>query len=387
MQRHKKKDTIGFIEISILLIIWLIVFVSPIVIQNNNNNVSWSIILTDWEQLLPFFILTLFNHFVLVPFFFFKKNITQYLLGAIFTLLLFVFFTTLLHDPIERPMQARSSEEFFMLNPPPGEFLPGEPRNINKNRGMVGPPPGSRNISAQQQLPGGMPPFLNVSIIALLILGFDTGLRTVFMWTKSEQENEVLEKEKVKSELAFLRNQVSPHFFMNTLNNIHALIDFDSEEAKEAVIRLSKLMRHLLYDSEKELITIKEELSFIESYVDLMKMRINDKVKVVLNINTFNSEKKIPPLLFTSLIENAFKYGVSYQNDSFIDIAISTTETELSFVLKNSIAENTQKQYESHSGIGLENTRKRLNLLYQDNYSMDICSEENIFSVNLKLPL
>ncbi len=139
-------------------------------------------------------------------------------------------------------------------------------------------------------------------------------------WSKLEQEKTLLEKENVQNQLAFLRNQVSPHFFMNTLNNIHALIDVDTEEAKEAIIKLSKLMRHLLYDSQAELVPLAKEMEFIQSYINLMKLRFSEKVKINLSIPDQLPDKSIPPFLFTSFVENAFKHGISYQNSSFIDI-------------------------------------------------------------------
>jgi LytS/YehU family sensor histidine kinase len=167
---------------------------------------------------------------------------------------------------------------------------------------------------------GAWMPLLNSVFIGILILGFDLGLRTSFKWSRLEQQRTQLEKENIKNELAFLRNQLSPHFFMNTLNNIHSLIDIDTEEAKESIIRLSHLMRHLLYDSEDESIPLSKEVNFIQSYVELMKLRYTDKVKVSFTVDSDTSNISIPPLLFTSLIENAFKYGVSYKQKSFINI-------------------------------------------------------------------
>ncbi len=187
-------------------------------------------------------------------------------------------------------------------------------------------------------------------IFSFLLVGFDTGLMTIFRLAKSERKRAILEKQNADVQLAFLRNQVSPHFFMNTLNNIHSLIDFDTDEAKDSIIRLSKLMRHLLYDSEIEKIPIRKEIEFIKNYVDLMKLRYSDKVKITLDLPDQLPDKSIPPLLFTSFVENAFKHGISYQHSSFINITFSIDDDQLNFEVRNSNPGLTKK--DEPSGIG-----------------------------------
>lgn len=207
----------------------------------------------------------------------------------------------------------------------------------------------------------------------------------IFRWSKLEQEKTLLEKENVQNQLAFLRTQVSPHFFMNTLNNIHALIDVDTEEAKDSIIKLSKLMRHLLYESQGETTSLKKEIEFVKSYVNLMKLRFSEKVKINVEVPDLIPEKEIPPLLFTSVIENAFKHGISYSSASFINIKISTPEDKLLFEVTNS--KTAQKAEESDHGIGLENTQKRLELLYPANYNFRIIDNEDDFTVVISIPL
>lgn len=193
------------------------------------------------------------------------------------------------------------------------------------------------------------------------------------------------EKENVENQLAFLRTQVSPHFFMNTLNNIHSLIDFDTTEAKDSIIRLSKLMRHLLYDSEAEQIPLRKELEFIQNYVELMKLRFSNKVNIELDIPGQVPDKTIPPLLFTSFVENAFKHGINIQGSSFVFITFAFVDECLVFAMKNSKS-GLQKDDE-HKGIGIENSRKRLDLLYGDRYSLEIDDGKDEFVLSLTLPL
>jgi sensor histidine kinase YesM len=172
---------------------------------------------------------------------------------------------------------------------------------------------------------------------------------------------------------------------MNTLNNIHSLIDIDTDEAKESIIRLSKLMRHLLYDSEIEKIPIQKEFDFIKNYIDLMKMRYSDKVAIGFQLPEQVPNKSIPPLLFTSFVENAFKHGVSYKQDSFINIEFSYNGENLTFQVKNSILNNGKD--ELASGIGIENARKRLDLLYGEKYSLEIDESDNEYYVRLSIPV
>ena len=123
---------------------------------------------------------------------------------------------------------------------------------------------------------------------------------------------------------------------MNTLNNIHALIDISTEDAKESVIKLSKLMRYLLYDSEQGNTKLSREIEFIKSYVDLMKLRYSSKVSIKLSFPEFIPSIDIPPMLFTSIVENAFKHGISYQHESYIEIVLNVDEKYVYFRIKNS---------------------------------------------------
>lgn len=193
------------------------------------------------------------------------------------------------------------------------------------------------------------------------------------------------EKLFIESELAFLRNQVSPHFLMNTLNNIHALIDIDAGEAKGSIIILSKLMRHLLYESERDANPISMEMGFIQNYIDLMRLRFAEKADIKLEIQEALPGNSIPPLLFTSLLDNAFKHGIAANNGSFIHINITSSGSKLTFEIKNGIPKHTKSN--AQSGIGIENTRKRLNLLYGENYELYISDMNDIYIARLTIPI
>jgi LytS/YehU family sensor histidine kinase len=227
----------------------------------------------------------------------------------------------------------------------------------------------------------------NNLITSILIIGSSTAFELFYKWLTEEKLRKDIEKEQFKTSLALLRHQVSPHFFMNTLNNIHSLIEIDTEKAQDAVERLSTLMRYLLYDSAQSTIELKKEVEFIYSFISLMQLRHSDEVKVSIVIPEQIPEVKIPPMLFISLLENAFKHGVSYPLKSFIYFELQFQETSLHCIVKNSKHNIPKINYGEYSGIGLENIKESLNLLYGNNFQLDIMDKENEFEVDLTIPL
>ena len=224
---------------------------------------------------------------------------------------------------------------------------------------------------------------LNHFYTSVLIYGFSLGLRLIQKVNKDERERKELEKERLNSELAFLKNQVSPHFFFNTLNNIYSLIDLNTETAKESVHKLSKLMRYLLYESEREKLPLSDELAFLNHYIDLMKLRLNPKVKLEIHFPEKYPNHLIPPLLFIPFVENAFKHGISYRESSYIHINMKVTENNIQFSTLNGNVISNSNENNDHSGLGLKNVKKRLNLLFPVSHILDIKSSNEQFAVNL----
>ncbi|MDB4584670.1 histidine kinase, partial [Draconibacterium sp.] len=268
------------------------------------------------------------------------------------------------------------------------ESMQMPPRGQMPPFGNKMPPFGEGNPMGPNQ-PGPRPFYrliIDNALVSILVVGFNAAIKVTVIWQDEEQKNKELEKEKLQTELAFLKNQVSPHFFMNTLNNIHALIDINSEDAKESVIKLSKLMRYLLYDSEEGKTTLAKEIEFIKSYVDLMKLRFTSQVSVKLSFPENVPEIEIPPMLFTSLLENAFKHGITYQKESFVEVIINADKEFLYFRVKNS-KKDGDNGLDEPGGIGLENLRKRLELIYHNRYFLELNEDKNTFEINIKLPL
>ncbi len=227
--------------------------------------------------------------------------------------------------------------------------------------------------------------FINHIFASILISGFAMGLGVIEKLKQNEKKQKELEKEKLHSELAFLKNQVSPHFFFNTLNNIYSLIGIDGPTAQESVLKLSKLMRYLLYESEHGETMMSKELDFMNNYIDLMKLRISQKVELKIDFPKEFTDFAFPPLLFVPFIENAFKHGVSHRDRSFIKIRMNIENDQISFISENSIGKSSQPGDLQHSGIGLDNVRKRLGLLFPGKNELKIGHSETTFKVELSI--
>jgi len=225
----------------------------------------------------------------------------------------------------------------------------------------------------------------NHILASILISGFAMGLGVMEKLNQTEKKQKELEKEKLNSELAFLKNQISPHFFFNTLNNIYSLIGIDGPTAQDSVLKLSKLMRYLLYESEHGETMISSEIDFMNNYIDLMKLRLSPKVELQVDFPKEISDFSIPPLLFIPFIENAFKHGVSYRDRSFINIAMKVGKEQISFSTENSIGKSSHPNDLQHSGIGLENVKKRLGLLFPGKFELNIDHDETVFRVGLSI--
>lgn len=223
-------------------------------------------------------------------------------------------------------------------------------------------------------------------LLGFFMTGLNMGIKLLYRSLRDEQQMEELRRQNLQAEMDYLRYQINPHFFMNTLNNIHALIDIDTEYAKSAVIELSKMMRYVLYESGSETISLKKDIQFIENYIELMRIRYDSSIDICLDYPaTIPNKVAIPPLLLIAFVENAFKHGVSYNHASFIHIRIGYRDDAVTAVISNS---RHEKSRPGTTGIGLENVKKRLALIYQDNYTLSIDdSDPAVYTVKLIIPI
>ena len=326
----KQPRTLGIL---VHVIGWGIAFGFPfLMISRSGFNIDW----TDYVGhglIMPLSFLVTFyvNYFLLVPHYLFKGKIRHYLA---FNLVLIALVVAAGHV----------WQEYLY-----GELI----RKLTEDR-PIGPPKWMF--------------ILRDACSLALIAGMSAAIRLSMRWKQNESALQEAEKSRMEAELKNLRNQLNPHFLLNTLNNIYALIAFDADKAQEAVQELSRLLRHVLYDNQQNFTPLNKEMDFIRNYIELMRIRLSDRVRVETTFDIHpDSRTPIAPLIFISLIENAFKHGISPTEPSFIRIRLTEDEDTIRCEIENS---NHPKSHtdKSGSGIGLEQVKKRLELTYHGHY-------------------
>ena len=207
---------------------------------------------------------------------------------------------------------------------------------------------------------------LNLAIFA----GGATALALARRWVTTDQKLKEVEAERATAELRNLRSQINPHFLLNTLNNIYALTAFDTPKAQEAIQELSKMLRHILYDYQQPKVALSDEVEFLQNYVNLMRIRLSDSVDVKFQTFIANPQLEVAPMVFISLVENAFKHGVSPSEPSFIHIQIESADNQIVCDIQNSNHPKTANDHSGH-GIGLVQVQRRLELTYPDHYQWE----------------
>ena len=217
------------------------------------------------------------------------------------------------------------------------------------------------------------------------IVGLAGAIKLIRTRRRQRDREQQLIREKLESELHFLRAQVNPHFFFNTLNNIYGLARKQSDQTADAVMRLSKLMRFILYECSGDQIPIAKEIKIIEDYIELEKLRYNERLEVNFEKNIDDQNQQIAPLLLLPFVENSFKHGASESRfQSKIDTCLEIKNQDLTFSIKNSKEPDHQKNTE---GLGLQNVMRQLELVYPGNFLLEIDDQEKSFSVLLKINL
>lgn len=220
-----------------------------------------------------------------------------------------------------------------------------------------------------------------------IVVFFASSIKLLKYWYLLQQKSSALVKEKIEAELNFLKSQVHPHFLFNTLNNLYALTLKKSEKSPEVVLKLSDILSYMLYDCNEDFIPLKKEIDLINNFITLEKLRYSQKHNIVIDIQNNIEGKKIAPMILFPFVENSFKHGIGDNTEkSYIKIIIKVIINELKFTVENSKARN-KKRKSKEQGIGLENIRRRLNMIYRNNYSLDIKESDDSFSINLEVKL
>ena len=227
-------------------------------------------------------------------------------------------------------------------------------------------------------------PWWGNMIAGVLMLGANNAINALYRTMQRDEDEERLQRQNIQAEMYYLKHQINPHFLMNTLNNIHALVDIDTEAAKKTVIQLSDMMRYVVYDTGGNAIALKEDIKFVKNYIELMRIRYTDDVNISFNYpQRLQGRINVPPLIFIVFVENAFKHGVSYNASSYINIDIKCENGFVVGRFENSV---NDKSRSTKVGIGLENVRKRLDLIYGSEYELRIDDMGNNYCVTLKIP-
>lgn len=324
------------VEALIHIIGWGIVFGFPFLMMNRSGfTITWVDYLRHGSVIpLSFLIVFYINYCFLIPRYLFEGRIKQYLL-----------LNTVLIIGIAAGAHLWQEYAFHNLGKAIGE----------KGGKRMGPP---KWIF-----------ILRDTFSMVLTVGLSAAIKMSGRWAQMDAARREAEKSRTEAELKNLRNQLNPHFLLNTLNNIYALIAFDTDKAQAAVQELSRLLRHVLYDNQQNLVTLAKEMDFIRNYIELMRIRLSSNVTVETQFDVSpDSRTEIAPLIFISLIENAFKHGISPTESSFIRIHFSESPGEVRCEITNSYHPKTQTD-KSGSGIGLEQVRKRLELTYPGRYT------------------
>ncbi|MFN8210698.1 MAG: histidine kinase [Bacteroidales bacterium] len=369
------------------LLAWAIILALPLYFFRRaqfDRHLLWVFYLNAVLSCMIFYM----NYLFLVPRFYFKARRFKYLLSVVVFLTLFYFisdqsnqyvFTNIIDKGIRMENNGQPEDRLLQSSSNEGHRFTGQQQAERKT------PIAPRAFRLPLEPPMRGMHLYNYAFTSLVLIFFSLGLRVMERQSEIERMHKELERQKLNSELAFLKNQISPHFFFNTLNNIYSLISINAEDSRNAVLKLSKMMRYLLYESERGDTRLSNEIDFMVNYLDLMKLRLSEKVSLKVDFPERYADFSIPPLLFIPFIENAFKHGISFREKSFIDISLSTTAESIIFNCTNSRLQAAENAENGNSGIGLENARKRLDLLFPGSHVLEINKEDSKFEVKLKI--
>lgn len=391
-------------ELILYSALWTILFIAPVLsmywgtlASTDSHTIDgeavdaafeWHALCNAWLLLAFFFITFVIHNFMLAPLIVYGGK--KWLYGGLTVVLMGVFVLCQSFDKPPRPRDEdeRVPERLMRRD----SFLPAfRPDGYGKvaRKGPLPPPEHAKDARKMRKKE---PPLalggreMVAFIIMSLLIGLNVGTKYFFKSLDDRKRMKELERENLDNQLKYLKYQINPHFFMNTLNNIHALVDIDPEEAKYTIEVLSKLMRYVLYENNNQMVPLQRELDFLAHYIDLMRIRYTDKVCINVSMPEHVPDVRVPSLLYATFVENAFKHGVSYQKSSFIDVCVRVDDVsdKIEFLCVNSMKPSSEDR---HDGVGLKNAVRRLRLIYGLDYDLQIHSDGNEYHLVLRLPM
>ena len=361
--------------------VWVVVFALPAVLQyllpsGESSHIHPEPLLLTYAVIAAFFLMFLVHNYVLIPWLYNRKRYVWHILAVVVLMLCFdTYLVTYGPDSQRNRLAARQRMERYE-----------EEHNIKGDKQPCFPH--RKGFPRPSTILNPTPPDMARMLMALMMLGINLGVDAMLKQRQQKTRLHQLEQQNLKHQLDYLKYQINPHFFMNTLNNIHALIDIDGEAAKRSLVELSKMMRYMLYEGNDAFVPLHREVAFVEHYIALMKLRYPDKVEISFKVPVTTDNVLVPPLLLGTFIENAFKHGVSYKADSFIYINLDVDEEagQIRFDCVNS--RHATSVMDEKGGIGLGNVRRRLDLLFENRYSLEVDdSNEQQYRISLVLPV
>lgn len=341
--------------VSLHIVGWLIFFFAPFITYPLGLEFEFPRLVMQVVFIILMLALFYSNYFIFIPRYLEKRKIAAYFLILISIIILLSYFVDRFFLDFVRP----NFDGFSGAGPPP-VFDQGH-----------GPKP-------PEQMPIGNI-FKGVTFFSVAAL-VSLGIKMTAEWFRTENVKRELENDKLKAELSALKAQINPHFFFNVMNNIASLARKKSDDTEHYIIKLSELMRYNLNDLTHEKVPLVSEIDFIKAYIEIQYLRVPSCNKVEFAIPTSLSGIYIAPMLLFPFVENAFKYGVNYEQDNIIRILVKLEGNSLVFHSENAI---TPSSGEVSTGMGIENARKRLELIYGKKYHLDISDKNRIFSVRL----
>ena len=347
MTRETRMEMKGF------ALFWIVIFASiPLMyfiqfLMGRDSALSFTVILLNWLEILPYFILFCIHNFLLSPLFF-KKKYSLYFVLSVSVFVAFAFYI-----------------EATIIGPPAGA------------EGAVQAPPGVQRPFS--------PEVMKVVIGALLIM-VNLGIKAMVRSAENERKMQELRAESLAQKMEVLRYQINPHFFMNTLNNIQALVLTEPEKATECISDFSKLMRIVLSEGHAALIPLEREVQYISHFVALMRLQWPETVELLFENPDNGGDAMVPALSMMSFVENAFKHGSKSKPDSFIRISVTTEDGRVVFRCSNIVEGLAIMEKDSEGGVGISNVRSRLELLYDKDFILEYGQEQGVYKVLMSIP-
>jgi two-component system LytT family sensor kinase len=373
---------------------WLLFMAFPLLFLNGWGTISTFTLLASpyyWLFCITYIVLFYLNAYVLFPKIFLHKKYINYAIIC-FCLLSCIYFlqpyekllrNTLRHNIAMQRLQGALLKDGFG----PGVQLNGSKISIPGDSIANGKQfaQGSRQFQQFGRPGWGRARRFDITSLFLfvMIMALSTAIKTVQQWQATEQRVISAEAEKASAELSFLKAQINPHFLFNTLNNIYSLAVSNNPNTAESIMKLSNIMRYVTDDVTEDFVSLQSEVACIEDYIDLQRLRLGSKTEVNFNTTGIIAQQKIAPLLLMTFVENVFKYGVSKQHESAIDINLRVANNTIIFMCVNLVFE--RKENIERTGIGIANTKKRLEQLYPGRHILNINNNNNQFRVVLTL--